>query len=433
MGFHRGGRMGSHSQEPTRRDFLAQAATVGALAGCTTTSATGPSSAAAGPAVRRKLGANDKVRCGIIGAGGRGSTLLQETLRRDDVLVVAVCDAYDVWRDRAVNWCKEHYPAVGSYHLYPEMLATENLDALIIATPDHIHADAAMAALDHAIDVYVEKPMTLSAEEATALRKRAKDTGGVVQVGTQLRSTDIYKRAQDLYQSGTIGTLAEVQVNRHVGDGLANYNAPPAEANASNVHWDEFLHGTKNYRFDPRRFFQWRLFEEYSNGVSGDLMMHHLDAFHFITGCGIPERAMSIGGIYHYDDGRTVPDTVSSIFSYSEGFHFNYTTTLVNGHYGIVERYLGSDGVLEITGMGVLKVIKRDFENVFESEGLDTRGHIENFIDCVRSRQTPIASIDAGFQGAVTCHMAVQSERTGEAVHWDRKQESIKQRRSRRA
>jgi len=427
--------MGSQANKPTRRDFLAQAASASALAGCATTSATGPSStemAAAGPATRRTLGANDKIRCAIIGAGGRGSSLLQETLRRDDVVVVAVCDAYDVWRDRAVNWCKEHYPAVGGYHLYEEMLAAENLDAIIIATPDHIHADAAMAALDHKIDVYVEKPMTLTTESAAAMRKHATDTGGIVQVGTQLRSTDIYQRAQDLYQSGTIGTLAEVQVNRHVGDGLATYNAPPAEANASNVHWSEFLHGTKNYRFDPRRFFQWRLFEEYSNGVSGDLMMHHLDAFHFITGCGIPDRAMSMGGIYHYDDGRTVPDTVSTVFAYPEGFQFNYTTTLVNGHYGTVERYLGSDGVLEFTGMGVLKVIKRDFENVFESEGPNTRAHLGNFFDSVRSRQAPVASIDAGFQGAVSCHMAVQSERTGEAVNWDHKRESIAQRRSRR-
>ncbi len=365
--------------------------------------------------------------------GGRGSSLLQETLRRDDVLVVAVCDAYDVWRDRAVNWCKERYPAVGGYHLYPEMLAAENLDALIIATPDHIHADAAMAGLDYALDVYVEKPMTLTVEAAEALRKRAADTDGIVQVGTQLRSTDIYQRAQELYQSGTIGTLAEVQVNRHVGDGLATYNAPPAEANASNVHWDEFLHGTKNYRFDPRRFFQWRLFEEYSNGITGDLMMHHLDACHFITGCGFPDRAMSIGGIYHYDDGRTVPDTVSTLFAYPEGFQFNYTTTLVNGHYGIVERYLGSDGVLEFTGMGVLKVIKRDFENVFESEGLDTRAHLGNFFDCVRSRQAPVASIEAGFQGSASGHMAVLSERSGETIHWDQKHNALKERRSRRA
>lgn len=422
------------TQKPTRRDFLAQAATASALAGCATAQNPGTTSSNTGPApTRRTLGVNDKVRCGIIGAGGRGSSLLQETLRRDDVLVVAVCDAYDLWRDRAVNWCKEQYPAVGGYHNYQEMLAAENLDAAIIATPDHIHADAALAALDQRLDVYCEKPMTLTLEDAAAMRQRAVDTGAIVQVGTQLRSTDIYQRGRELYESGTIGTLAEVQVNRHSGDGMVSYNAPPTEANESNVHWDEFLHGTKHYRFDPRRFFQWRFFEEYSNGVTGDLMMHHLDACHFITGCGMPERAMSIGGIYHYDDGRTVPDTVSTVFSYPEGFQFNYTTTLVNGHYGTVERYLGSDGVLEFTGMGVLKVIKRDFENVFESRGPDTRSHIANFFECVRSRETPAAPIEAGFQGATAGFLAVQSERSGEALHWDRKGESISKRRQRRA
>jgi len=427
--------MGSQTHRPTRRDFLAQAATAGALAGSTTASAAGPGPTDKGETVapaRRTLNANDKVRCGIIGAGGRGSSLLQETLRRDDVLVVAVCDAYDVWRDRAVNWCKDRYPAVGGYHLYEEMLAAENLDALIIATPDHIHADAAMAALGQGLDVYVEKPMTLTTEDAAALRARAVETGGIVQVGTQLRSTDIYQRGKELYQSGTIGTLVEVQVNRHMADGMVSYNAPPAEANASNVQWDEFLHGTKRYRFDPRRFFQWRQFREYSNGIIGDFMTHHLDAFHFITECGMPERAMSMGGIYHYDDGRTVPDTLSSVLSYSEGFQFNYTTTLVNGHYGIVERYLGSDGVLEFTGMGVLKVIKRDFENVFESDGPDTKSHLANFFDCVRSRQAPIAPIEAGFQCAASCHMAVQSERTGEAIAWDPDQKNTKQRRKRK-
>jgi predicted dehydrogenase len=422
--------VGTPTQKPSRRDFLAHAAAASALAGCATTATTGATAAPVN-ATRRTLGPNDKVRCAIIGAGGRGSSLLRETLQRDDVEVVAVCDAYDLWRDRATSWCKEHYDAVTGYTLYAELLAAENLDAVIIATPDHIHADAILAALNYKLDVYVEKPMTLTTEMAEAVRGQVREHGAVLQVGTQLRSTDIYQRGRDLYQSGTIGTLAEVQVNRHAGDGLADFNAPPAEANAKNVNWDAFLHGTKHYRFDVRRYFQWRLFEEYSNGVTGDLMLHHLDACHFITGVGMPERAVSIGGIYHYDDGRTVSDTVSTILGYEEGFQFNYTTTLVNGHYGIVERYLGSDGVLEFTGMGTLKVIKRDFENVIESDGLDTRAHLANFFECVRTRETPIAPIDAAFQGAASCHMAVLSERSGEAVHWNRSRDTIKTGRAR--
>ncbi len=416
----------------TRRGFLTQAAALGmgaTLAGCATTGSAADKSiavaqadatAAAAKRSRRELGPDDIIRCGFIGVGSRGSGLLQTVLARDDVDVVAVCDAYDVWRERGLEWCRAKRPDVAGYLRFEDMIAEEELDAVVIATPDHIHAPAILCALDAGCDVYTEKPMTLTWQEARDVYLAAQATGAVLQVGTQLRSTDMYQKAREIVQAGRIGKVVEVQVNRHMRGGFTDQYQPPEEANESNVHWDLFLRDTHPYPFDLRRFFTWRLFKEYSNGVTGDLMLHHLDACHYIMGCGMPSRVMSVGGIFAFPDGRTCPDTISALLDYpAEKFHFNYTTTTANGRYGVQERYLGTEGTIEMRNMGAMTVWSGDEEEVITATRLDTAAHFENFFSCMRTRQAPIAPKEAGLMGAVCCAMAVMSQNTGEAVKWN--------------
>ena len=372
------------------------------------------------PPKRRALGANDRIRCGFIGVGSRGSSLLESTLKLDGVDVVAVCDTYQVWRDRARTWCQEKVEKVGAYERFEKMLDKEPLDAVVIATPDHIHPAAIFAALDHGLDVYTEKPMTLSWQVAQQIRQRVRDTGAVLQVGTQLRSMPMYQRARALYQSGELGELVLVQVNRHSKSNRLQEMQTPVEASEKNVRWDLFLAHTAEYGFDPLRYFHWRQFIEYSNGYFGDLMLHHLDICHFLTGTGMPARIKGTGGIYHFDDGRSCPDTVSALVEYPDtGFHFNYTTTACNGHYGLVERYLFSNGTLEMRDMTEMSIYRGESEEVVPSEGIKNGPHLENFFACMRSRATPIAPVEAGVMGAACTELAMASMLTGDAVAWE--------------
>ena len=409
--------------DSSRRDFLTAVAVLGAAGvtgGCATTPSSAPPKSRAS-VQRRALKANDTIQCGFVGIGSRGSSLLKSVLAQKDVEVVAVCDIYDVALNAALDACRVRVPGVRSYVRFEDMLAHEKLDAVVIATPDHIHAPVILAALDHGMDVYTEKPMTLTADDARRVRDRARETGAVIQVGTQLRSMPMYQKARDVARSGGIGKLVAVQVNRHVGGGGKKKLADTI--NEQHVSWDLFLRNTKRYPFDPNRFANWRRYVDYSNGAAGDLMLHHLDICHFITGCSMPDRVMSVGGVYFLKDGRTCPDTISALLEYPEEFHFNFITTYVNGHYGLVERYLGSEGTIEVRDMGEMSIIRGDKTEIVPSAGVLNEPHLEDFFRCMRTRQTTIAPVDAGFMGAACCHMAVLSQRNHECVSWNRMRE----------
>ncbi|MCP4645766.1 MAG: Gfo/Idh/MocA family oxidoreductase, partial [bacterium] len=293
----------------------------------------------------------DRLRCGFIGIGNRGSELLDAALAQKKVDIVAVADTYNRNRDKAADRCRKKYKKASAYTRFEDLLDREKIHAVVVATPDHIHAPAILAAMDAGLDVYTEKPMTLTWREAKVVRDRARASRAVIQVGTQLRSTDIYRKAREVVQAGEIGKLVCVRVNRsYASSGLNGFKAP-ADASPETVHWDLFLRHTKKYPYDPVRYFRWRQFVEYSNGYIGDLMLHHMDVCHFITGCGMPRRVMSTGGKFFMEDVRTTPDTISTIIEYPEKFVFNYTTTVANAHYGQVERYIGTEGVVEIRNM----------------------------------------------------------------------------------
>lgn len=410
----------------TRREFLAGVAatgTVGALSGCVTTgqpadlSAAAPGVMAKAVPARRVLGANDRIQCGFIGIGSRGTSLLASVLHRKDVDVAAVCDIHDIHLAQALEMTRANNPEVRSYIRFEDLLEKEKLDCIVTATPDHIHAPVILGAFDCGMDVYTEKPMTLTWQSAQAIRDRARETGAVVQVGTQLRSMSMYQKAREVYQSGGLGKLVAVQVMRNSGRGGYRHRLTTVEQ--SSVHWDLFLRDTKPYPFDPQRFLNWRRYVEYSNGAAGDLMMHHLDIFHFITGCGMPERVMSVGGLYALNDGRTCPDTIGVLLEYPEKFQFNYTTTYVSGRFGLLERYMGTEGALEIRDMSDMTVYSGDRQELVKSPGVFNEPHLDDFFACMRSRKPTIAPVEAGCQGSICCHMAVLSEQTGESIKWD--------------
>jgi predicted dehydrogenase len=419
----------------TRRAFLKNAA-VGAVAaagGCAKNrvdvaqkSPEAKAPAAKAAVTRRTIGANDRIRCGFIGIGSRGSSILGSALELPDVDMVAVADTYDANRDAALAACKKKVPDAVGYVRFEELLEKTKLDAIITATPDHVHLPVIMAALEAGLDVYTEKPMTLTWESAKAVRDRARETGAVVQVGTQLRSMEMYQRLREVTQSKELGKLLRVWVNRDGKEKPLSRENTPQTANEENTHWPLFLRDTKSYPYDPLRYFYWRQFVEYSNGYYGDLMLHHLDICHFATGASMPARVKAVGGLYSMKDGRTTADTVSALIEYpDQQFHFNYTTTACNGKYGLVERYLFSDGTIEVRGMGEMSIYRGDKEEKVGSKGILNGPHLRNFFDCMRSRAATIAPVYAGLMAASCAHMAVLSMNSGQVAAWDAKKESV--------
>jgi predicted dehydrogenase len=409
----------------TRRTFLkgAAAGVLLAAGGCAKDKLErGGVSAGAGTAAsrRRSLGANDRIRCGFIGIGNRGSSILQSTLSFDDVDVIAVADTYDANRERALSACKKKRPDATGYVRFEEMLEKVPFDAIVIATPDHVHAPVILAALDTGLDVYTEKPMTLTWETAKRVKDRVQSTRAALQVGTQLRSMGMYQRLREVVQSGELGKLLRVWVNRDSNEKPLDRAATPQGASETNTHWPLFLRDTKPYPYDPLRYFHWRQFVEYSNGYFGDVMPHHLDICHFVTGCGMPARVKAVGGIYAFNDGRTCPDTVSALIEYPrEQFYFNYSTTAANGHYGLLERYLFTNGTAEVRGMGEMSIFRGDQEEKVPSQGIPNEPHLRNFFDAMRTRGSTIAPVDAGFMAAACAHMAVLSMNTGKTAEWN--------------
>jgi predicted dehydrogenase len=408
----------------TRREFMGKVmglSVAGMTAGCVHTT---PVTKAAG---HKAVGANDRIQCGFVGIGSRGGSILQSALQIDSVQMVAVADTYDANRDQAAALCKKKFANTASYVRFEEMLEKEKLDAIITATPDHIHAPVIFAALDRGLDVYTEKPMTLTSDLAKAIRDRVKAKGAVLQVGTQLRSMTMYQKVREVVQSGKLGKLVQVQVNRDGGGTRLDRSLAPATANEQNTHWPLFLRDTKPYAYDPLRYFFWRQFCEYSNGYFGDLMLHHLDICHFVTGCGMPKSVKAAGGIFLYDDGRTCPDTVDALIEYPEGFVFNYVTTTGNGHYGLVERYLFSKGTIEVRNMSEASIFGSDgTEEKVASKGILNGPHLDNFFECIRSRKKTIAPVEAGLMAASCAHMAMRSMNEGKAAQWDAASESVR-------
>src|ERR1039457_3289349 len=238
---------------------------------------------AAGPALLPALGANNKIGIGWIGLGIRGYDALDwmHTAAPDDVQITALCDTYQGYMTRAMDRMEKVWGASpAKYTDYHDLLADKNVDAVFIMTPEHLHHDIAVAALRAGKHVYVEKPMTHNIEEGLDLVREWEKSGKVVQVGTQLRNLSLYKKAKELVRQGMIGNVHYVRANDY-RNGLPNdpvwrYAIPP-DATPENTDWARFLGPAPKRPWSRERYFQWRLYWDYSGGISTDLLVHHVD------------------------------------------------------------------------------------------------------------------------------------------------------------
>jgi predicted dehydrogenase len=265
---------------------------------------------------RSYFSVNDQIQVAIIGAGGMGTADGQTAKTIPGIKIVAACDLFGPRLEAAKKNFGNDIFTTGDYK---EILARKDIDAVIIATPDHWHQEISVDALNNGKSVYCEKPMVQQITEGAAVVAAHKKSGKVLQVGSQGLSSLGNEKAKQLFEAGAIGQLNYVEGfwARNTPGGAWQYDLP-ADATEKNVDWKRFLKNKTAMPYDPKRFFRWRCFRDYGTGVSGDLFVHLLSSLHFIISSMGPTRIMSTGGLRYWKDGRDVPDILLGMFDYPQ-------------------------------------------------------------------------------------------------------------------
>jgi len=303
----------------------------------------------------RTRSANDRIQIAIIGAGGQGTGDVQSSIAGGAKLVAAS----DIYQGRLTRVNEVFGKDVFVTRDYREVLARPDVDAVIIATPDHWHQKIAIDAMNASKDVYLEKPMVQLIGDGQPLIEAQRKTGRILQVGSQRVSSIVYQKAQELMQSGAIGQLNMVEAwwDRNSAIGAWQYSIPP-DASPDNIDWDRFLGRAPKVPFEPTRLFRWRNYRDYGTGVAGDLFVHLFSGMHFVTGAIGPTRVYAAGGLRFWKDGRDVPDVLLGLYDYPQtarhpAFNLALRVNFVDGgaeNSGF--RFIGTEGILAI-GNGV--------------------------------------------------------------------------------
>ncbi|NOY37052.1 MAG: Gfo/Idh/MocA family oxidoreductase [Chlorobi bacterium] len=333
----------------------------------------------------RKISANDKIRLATIGFGIQGIGDSLTATKVSGVEFVAACDLYQGRLERA----KELFGKdVFTTRDYREILSRKDIDAVIIAAPDHWHKTIAIAALNAGKAVYLEKPMIKYIEEGHELIDVWKKTAGILQVGSQGMSSVGNAKAREMFRAGAIGDLVMVEIfnDRFSSEGAWQYPVPP-DASPETIDFDTFLDSAPKVPYDPVRFFRWRNYQDYGTGVAGDLFVHSFSTLHFVTGSKGPVAARSTGGIRYWKDGRDVPDILMALYDFPEtsmhpAFNAILRINFVAGNGGGSGfRLIGSEGVLNV---GTNKVTVQNRKPGMKPSGYSLKAYTEKMQEAIR-------------------------------------------------
>ncbi|MCX6599879.1 MAG: Gfo/Idh/MocA family oxidoreductase [Acidobacteria bacterium] len=282
-------------------------------------------------AASKAFAANDKINIAHIGVGIRGTQLLENFKKVAGAEIVAACDIYDGHLTAVREATRADLPVTRDYQ---EILARKDVDAVVIAVPDHWHLKMALDALAAGKHVYLEKPMTWSIEQGVELRRVVEKSGKVLQVGSSAGSSAAALKAREIIKSGVLGQVNMIRMsnNRNSAEGAWVYPVPP-DASPTTIDWARFIGPAPKRAFDPKVFFRWRCWWEYSGGVATDLFVHLLTLTHGVMPVKAPKSVVSLGGLYRWKDGRTVPDVMNSIFEYEPGFVVDMYVNRSTGHH----------------------------------------------------------------------------------------------------
>jgi predicted dehydrogenase len=433
------------SDTKSRRDFLKQAG-AGATA-LTALSKASTASAKSNPsfATGRVIGANDRINLGFVGCGGRMNThidyLVKRAKEKGDVQPVAVCDIYEKRKQSARERAGVDEKSV--HHDFRELCARRDIDAVVIASPDHWHHLHAMAALKAGKDVYLEKPFTYTIEEAKEIAELVKASKRVLQVGSQYASFDHFHQARKAIEDGLIGNVVWATAgygrNANKEGGEWNY-AIDADASEKNIDWKAFLGPAPKRPFSAERYFRWRKYWDYSGGIATDLFYHALAPIVMITGQQFPDRVSASGGIFIQKD-REVPDTFLMSVDY-RNFTAQLSCSVASGAAPLVA-VNGTEGRVIIARNGedfshnAIEIFPdREYRKEFKAKtgeeklmiecAPNVKGahpHLENFLDAMRSRREPNLGAELGYKVMAAIRMGVDAYRQQTTVRWDARRE----------
>lgn len=374
------------------------------------------------------LGANDRVRLAIIGPGDRGIQLVREALSLPNTEFVAFCDVYT----KRLEEAKKLAPAAKTYLDYRPMLEDKSIDAVIIATPQHLHCEHFVAAIEAGKHVYQEKTMAFTVDHAKRMRAAyQKAPELVVQVGHQSCSSGHVQDAVSFLKDGKLGkiTAAHMHMYRNTPHGKPQWSRPlHPDMNPENVLWKSFLGEAPNRDFDPNRFHNWRFFWDYSGGNVYENMCHQIAFWYKVLNLQIPNAVTMTGGIYLWKDGREVPDTMNVSIEQPEDVLVTWDSGFGNNHLGVTEEILGTDGTIsrgQQIRFAPQKVNRPDGVEIAGQAKTPPAAHMQDFLDCIRTKKTPNCPFDLGFRVSVISRMAVQSYREKRTVRWDAQKEAI--------
>ncbi|UCD51822.1 MAG: Gfo/Idh/MocA family oxidoreductase [Phycisphaerales bacterium] len=409
-------------------------------------------------ATERIVGANERVNVGWIGCGGRGFNLYTSLRKIPDVEVTAVCDVYAPHAQRAQRWVGER---CRMYKDFRNVLDLKDIDAVLIATPDHWHAIPTVLACQAQKDVYVEKPLGHNVREGRAMVLAARHHRRIIQTGTQQRSAEHFARVREIIRTGDLGPISIVRIwnymNMHPdGIGQAQDEAPP-----KGLDWDFYLGPAPKRSFNRKRFLgTFRYFWDYAGGSATDLGTHRFDILHYLMGAEAPLTVSAVGGRFALKDAGEVPDTLLATFEYP-GFVLTYEASLVNG-FGTGSRtpgrryyrargpsecpfgmaFYGTNGTLFADRLGyeIFRELRPGLLAPDDAQGAPDLyrmkpqagasgaaelAHLQNFIDCVRSRKRPVADVEDGHRASNVAHLANIAFKTGRKLRWDAEKELL--------
>lgn len=377
----------------------------------------------------RVLGANDRVQLGIIGPGSRGQELMREALKVPNTEFVVVADAFRLRQQQAL----EIAPGGKACFDYRELLDRKDVDAVLVATPLHLHAEHFLATIAAGKDLYCEKTMTYSIEQAKKVRDAARKSNRVIGVGLQHVSGGAFADVKEFLTPGNMGKISKVRcwLNRNTRHGEPQwYRKPPAELTPENVRWDLFLGsngngGKKKQPFDAHRFYNWRFFWDYSGGNVTENMVHQIAFWQKAMGLSAPLAATMTGGVYLWKDGREVPDTIDVTLEFPD-MTFVWNAGFGNAHDPFGDEVLGTDGTIVKNRQGVKYYPQKINRPDASEQAGNSRGgnHVANWLECLRSRREPNAGVELGHLSAVACHMANKAYREKRRVVWDAARET---------
>ena len=433
-----------------RRTFLQQTSSLAVGASLFSGALAGKGAPASSRA--RILGANDRILLGHVGIGNRGRGLqwiVSQLKDTRNIEMAAVCDLWKVNRQKAAATAEKYYSrAPRSFQYLEELLTVKELDGVIISTPEHQHSPMLKMVIEAGKHCYVEKPMGNVLEEAKAARDAALRTNLIVQVGTQRRSEPYQIAAQKWLSSGVCGEITKVEV-------VWNYHGPRwrgrpevKEIREEDTDWKRWLMTKPQRPFDPRLYFEYRLYKEFSSGIPDQWMSHAIDLVAWFMDDPFPRSVVAHGGVFAWHDGRENPDTFQALLEYPKGFLVSYSTSFGSDAPSFI-RFMGKEGTLmnfgtEGTPRWKWVEEKGNFEEtpdiVREEKWLSLPGddgkgpiwtpdedlsHVANWLDALRAGKQASAPVRAGYAHSVACVMAARACREGKRLFWDPKTETI--------